>query len=273
MLNPPYPGIAELLYAMGQAGRHLSDVGACEGAAGNISICLRWQMEPRSHFPLISEIEMPLEVPGLGGATFLVTGSGRRLREILDDPAANIACIVVEKGGRIGKVYTALNRRFEKPSSEFNSHLAVHYDQVKASGTNFHALIHAQPVNLTYLSHIPRYRDEHFLNTRLLRWQPETILNLPEGIGCVPFCVPGSGELMAATVESLRAHRLVIWSKHGVMARSDQSVMHAADRVEYAETAARYEQMNLAAGEPAEGLTPDEIRRICSAHGIRQDFF
>ena len=39
----------------------------------------------------------------------------------------------------------------------------------------------------------------------------------------------------------LRHHRIVIWAKHGVMARSDVSVKRAADRIEYAETAAKYE--------------------------------
>ena len=38
-------------------------------------------------------------------------------------------------------------------------------------------------------------------------------------------------ELMAATLESLRHHRIVIWGKHGVMARSDISAKRAADRI------------------------------------------
>ena len=88
------------------------------------------------------------------------------------------------------------------------------------------------------------------------------IVNLPEGLGSVPFQLPGSPELEAATVESLRTHRVVVWCKHGVMARSDQSVKRAADRVEYAETGARYEYMNLANGEQGEGLTDTEIRAI-----------
>jgi hypothetical protein len=61
-------------------------------------------------------------------------------------------------------------------------------------------------VHLTLLSHIQRYQDEGYLNTHLLRWQPETIVNLPEGIGFIPFHVPGSPELMAATVERLRTY-------------------------------------------------------------------
>jgi rhamnulose-1-phosphate aldolase len=111
------------------------------------------------------------------------------------------------------------------------------------------------------------------LNTHLLRWQPETIVTLPEGIGFVPFRVPSSEELMARTVESLRKHRIVIWAKHGVMARSDVTVKRAADRIEYAETAAKYEYLNLSAGEIGEGLSVEEIRAICKTFNIKQEIF
>jgi rhamnulose-1-phosphate aldolase len=273
MIESPYPELDDLLTMMGEAGKHLAEIEASEGAAGNISVCLRWAVEPRTRFPLVDEIELPQSVPELAGATFLVTGSGRRLREIIDEPTANVACIVVNEGGRTGKLYTSYNRRFERVTSEFNSHLAVHYDQICSTKTNFHAVIHAQPVHLTHLSHVPRYQDEKYLNTHLLRWQPETIINLPEGIGFIPFCLPGSPELMAANVESLRQHRIVIWAKHGVMARSDVSVKRAADRVEYAETAARYEYLNLCTGEIGEGLSTDEILSICAAFNVKQNIF
>jgi rhamnulose-1-phosphate aldolase len=180
---------------------------------------------------------------------------------------------VVEEGGRTGRLYTSYHRLFRQLTSEFNSHLAVHYDQVTSSGTNFHAVIHAQPPHLTYLSHIQRYQDETYLNHHLLRWQPETILQLPEGIGFVPFHVPGSPELMRATLDSLHRHRIVIWAKHGVMARSDISTKRATDRVEYAETAARYEYLNLTTGEQGLGLLPEEIRAICAAFNVEQTIF
>jgi len=273
MLEAPYPELDDLLTMMGDAGRHLAEIEASEGAAGNISVCLRWPLELRTRFPVNGEIELPQPVPELAGATFLVSGSGRRLREIKDDPTANIAGVIVNDGGRTGQLYTSHHRRFERVTSEFNSHLAVHYDQIVATRTNFHAIIHAQPVHLTFLSHIARYEDEHYLNTHLLRWQPETIINLPEGIGFIPFRIPSSPELMAANVDCLRRHRIVIWAKHGVMARSDVSVKRAADRVEYAETAAKYEYLNLAVGEVGEGLSAEEIRSICATFDIKPSIF
>lgn len=192
---------------------------------------------------------------------------------MIDDPAANLGCVVVDEGGKTGRLYTSPRKLFTRLTSEFNSHLAVHHDQVVRSGTNFHAVVHAQPPYLTYLSHIPRYQHEPYLNRHLLRWQPELIVQLPEGIGHVPFLIPGSAELMAATVESLRQHRIVVWGKHGVMARSDISAKRAADRIEYAETAARYEYMNLANHEQGEGLSADEIRAIAKSWNIEQSIF
>ena len=126
MLQAPYPELDDLLEMMGEAGQRLSEIGASEGAAGNISVCLRWSIELRTRFPVIAEIPLPQPVPELAGVTFLVSGSGRRLREIIDEPAASIGCIVVEEGGRMGKLFTSHQRRFERVTSEFNSHLAVH---------------------------------------------------------------------------------------------------------------------------------------------------
>lgn len=272
-IQAPYPDLSEFLTAIGEAGQRLSEIEASEGAAGNISVYIAWPIEPRRQFPVVEEITLPESVPALAGGTVLATGSGRRLREIGRDPAANLGCVVVNKDGQSAKLYTSTSRLFARLTSELNSHLAVHQDQVSATATNFHAVIHAQPLHLTYLSHIARYRDEAYLNSHLLRWQPETIVNLPEGLGVVPFIMPGSKELQEATVPSLRRHRVVVWCKHGAIARSDTSVKRAADRIEYAETSARYEYLNLVNGEMGEGLTAEEIRAIAGALGIDQQIF
>ncbi len=273
MIEPPYPEIDELLTVIGEAGQRLSDIEASEGSAGNISVYIGWPLEPRRRFPNMEKIELPIPLPNMVGGSFLVTGSGRRLREVIKDPTANLGVVVVDEGGLTGCLYTSPGRLFARLTSEFNSHLAVHNDQVLATGTNFQAVIHAQPMHLTFISHIPRYQDETYLNRHLLRWQPETIVNLPEGIGVLPFILPGSDELMRANIESLRKHRVVIWGKHGVMVRSDTSVKKASDRIEYAETGAHYEYMNLMCGEQGEGLSVEQIRSICKVFNVSQDIF
>ncbi|MFN8472996.1 MAG: class II aldolase/adducin family protein [Anaerolineae bacterium] len=267
-LTEPFPNLDELLAAIGEAGLRVSSIEASEGAAGNISVFIGWALEVRRHFPLVEPLALPQPVPALAGKLVIVTGSGRRLRDIRSDPAANLGAVVIDADGRNARLFTSTRRLFERVTSEFNSHLAVHDDQVARTGTNFHALIHAQPPRLTYLSHIPAYRNQAEFNRRLLRWEPETIVNLPEGIGILPFMLPGSAELMAANVAGLREHRIVVWSKHGVMARSDVSVTRAADRIEYAETAAQYEYMDLVNHGQGEGLTLDELRAVVKAFNV-----
>jgi rhamnulose-1-phosphate aldolase len=269
----PFPDLNELLTLIGEAGRRMSEIDATEGGAGNISVYIGWEMEPRRVFPNTEPFDLPEAAPELAGDSFLVTGSGRRLREVIQDPAANLGFVRVSDDGARATLFTSPRRLFARLTTEFNSHLAVHLDQVRQTGTNFHAVIHAQPPYLTYLSHVPRYQDETYLNTHLLRWQPEMIVNLPEGLGFVPFLIPGSPALMAATVLALRTHRVALWAKHGVMARSDLSVKRASDRVEYAEAGARYEYMNLVNGEIGEGLAPEEIRAICAEFGVAQSIY
>jgi rhamnulose-1-phosphate aldolase len=155
-------------------------------------------------------------------------------------------------------------------TSEFNSHLAVHHDQMRSRPIKSHAVVHAQPKNLTFLSHLAKYQDEKYLNSHLMRWQPETILNFPEGMGILPFLPPGSVHLMLESMLCLRDHPLVIWSQHGVMARADGSILHALDLVEYAEAAAHYEVMNLLTGEESTGISPENIRAVAESWNIKQ---
>jgi rhamnulose-1-phosphate aldolase len=267
------PLLGQLLEEMGEVGKRLSEIGASEGAAGNISLCVRQPLNVTEFFPEIIMIDLPVPVPDLAGANLLVTGSGRRLREIADAPAANLACIVVLDGGLQGMMFTAPQAQFKRVTSEFNSHLAIHHDQARLRLTEIHAVVHAQPKHITFLSHIPKYQDEGYLNTHLLRWQPETIMNFPEGIGVLPFLLPGSQRLMEETMLSMRDHRMVIWSQHGVIVRADKTILHAADLVEYVETAAQYESLNLYTGETSNGISQEHLRAIAEIWNVKQKVF
>ena len=262
-----------LLHQIGQTGKRLSDIGSAEGAAGNVSVCIRKSLDLTVLFPQMQIVQLPQSAPELAGATVIVSGSGCRLRAIADEPIANLACILVEKDGRTGKMFTSPQRQFERVTSEFNSHFAVHVDQMLSRDIQLHTVIHGQPIHLTYLSHITRYQDWRYLNNHLLRWQPETIINFPDGLGVLPFIMLGSEEQMTATVRVMRTHKMLVWSQHGVIARCDDSILHALDLIEYAETAAHYEYLNLLADEKSEGLTPQQIRSICQFWNVRQSVF
>jgi rhamnulose-1-phosphate aldolase len=265
--------VGRLLKEMGAVGKRLSEIGATEGAAGNISICVRQPLNVTEFFSDPTMIDLPVPAPDLVGANLIVTGSGRRLREIAEAPTANLACITVLDGGMHGMMFTSPDAQFKRVTSEFNSHLAIHQDQMRMRQINLHAVVHAQPRHITFLSHIPKYQDGEFLNTRLLRWQPETIINFPEGIGVLPFLLPGSQQLMTETTLSMRDHQMVAWSQHGIIVRADESILHALDLVEYVETAAHYETLNLLTGEKSNGIEPESLRAIAGMWNVGQKVF
>jgi len=258
----------DVLESIGAAGQRMTEIDAAEAGAGNISVCLARAVDLSGVFDATREILLPYPSPALAGHTVLITGSGCRLRSLATDPERNLGAVVVHDGGMAGMLHYATRGEFARPTVEFNSHLAVHEDHVRHRGLAFHAIVHAQPLHITLLSNVPEYQHTATLNDRLLRWQAETIVHLPEGIGYLPFMVPGSDELTIANLASLRTHQLVLWAKHGVMARSDVSPLAACDKIEYAETAARYEYLNLAIGGRATGLTNAELGRVVRTFGI-----
>ena len=91
-------------------------------------------------------------------------------------------------------------------------------------------------------------------------------------MGVIPFHLLGTMEQATSTLQAMRIHRLVVWQRHGTVSRSDQSIIKAADLVEYAETAAHYEYLNLALGHSEGGMTDEEIKSICAQYGIKQSF-
>lgn len=260
-----FDDLGALVTAIGEAGSRLAEIGATEGAAGNISVLAGWDAEPPAAYGLAEPWTTAHAVDELLGALIVVTGAGRRLREIARDPEENLAWLRIVQGH--ATLHTSRRRKFERPTSEFSSHLALHAAHSLSRGAA-HAVVHAQPLHLTYLSHLPAYQEARFLSRRVARWQPECLTNLPNGLGVVPFLLPGSDDLMRATVQAMRDTPLAVWGKHGVVARATGSVMKAVDLIEYVETGARYEYLNLCAGERGEGLTDSEMRAVASAFGV-----
>jgi rhamnulose-1-phosphate aldolase len=258
-MTPVY--FPRIIRDIGETGVQLTTLEATEGAAGNISVFARELRNLDEQLAPRGQMTLPTHVPELAGGWIVVTATGRRLRDVSSYPEQSVVVMHIDDDGSHATRYAAVDLQ---PTSEWNSHLAIHADQVRRRDVPYHAVVHAQPHHLTYLSHHPEYATADALNRRLFRWEPETIVTFPEGFGLIPFYPPGSAIQMEATVAGCRDYHLIVWQKHGVVARSDTSASRAADLVEYAEMAARYEVLNLRLGSPAFGLTDDELRAICT---------
>lgn len=263
----------ELLAAFTEAGQLLHELHSVEAGAGNISASFGWDADLAVVFGASREVDLPIAVPALAGRTVMVTGSGCRLRQLAGNPVEHLGAIVVHPGGTTGTLHYDGQGNFARPTVEFSTHLVVHAEQVEAGVTGLHAIVHAQPPHLTLLSHIPAYQGTDALNRAILRWEAETIVALPKGVGYVPVHVPGAEELTRDTVVGLRRHQLVLWAKHGVMARAAGSPLKACDLIEYAETGALFEYMNLCSGGHAEGLSEEELGRVVRAFNVDTTLF
>ena len=73
--------------------------------------------------------------------------SGCRLRDVAESPEANVSAFVVDEGGRTGTWYTHPVKAYARPTSEFNSHLAVHNDQVAIFGLRKWILVDKSSLN------------------------------------------------------------------------------------------------------------------------------
>ncbi len=257
------------LREIAEAVTRLNQLGALEGAAGNISLFLPFEtpgLKEYLSFPLSErrDIDLPGQ-PVLPAGVLIITGTGRRLRDIATRPLTVLCAISIADEGKV-----TLHRVPDlgvEPTSEIDSHVAIHATCLAGSPMP-HAIIHAQPPKLTWLSHIPAYRNAARLNRQLLRWQPETVVMLPEGIGIVPFETPATPKHGVGTAWAMRLHPLVVWAKHGVVARSERGPLAAADLIDYAEAAAGYEVNDLLAGRPADGLSLAEMRAIATRFGV-----
>jgi rhamnulose-1-phosphate aldolase len=264
-----FPQLEQVIEDVGEAGFRLAEMNACEGTSGTISVFMGYPLDPGSLFTQEESIQLAEPAPDLVNGTVLLSGFGRRLRDIQNHPAENLGFIKIQEGGLTGILYTSPDRAFSRLSNEFSSYISIHQSQLQATGDRYQAVVQARPHYITYLSNIMKYQDQVYLNNHLLRWQADLAVEFVGGIGVLPFLVMGSHGLMKSTIKSFHNHRLLIWSKHGVIARDSNSVLNAVDLIEAIESAAQYEYLNLINHELADGLTTEEIEASNRAKGIR----
>jgi hypothetical protein len=63
----------------------------------------------------------------------------------------------------------------------WNSHLAVHDDHRRRRGVDHHAVAHAQPRGLVFLSHLPDVTTTAELDARQMRWERAAITRAVSG--------------------------------------------------------------------------------------------
>jgi rhamnulose-1-phosphate aldolase len=158
-------------------------------------------------------------VPGVAGEYFLVTGSGKYMRNVILAPEDNITIIKIDdKGENYGILWGLAHGG--RPTSELPTHLAAHALRKKLSkGTN-RIIYHAHPTNLIALTFVLPLEDKAFTR-ELWEMATEDPVIFPEGLGVVPWMVPGGKAIADATVKLMETYRAVVWAHHGLFVCGD----------------------------------------------------
>ena len=249
-----------------RAGALLWEKGWAESGAGNISLNMT------DIFGGISmDFRKPPKIPlrrvykKLAGHFIMVTKKGSRMRDLANNPAENV-CLV--KVGRNGDEYQLLFEDMDhlnEPSSELATHLAIQ-ELFISEKKGQKAIVHTHPHELLSITHIPEFKNEEALNKLLWSMHTETVYFLPEGIGYVPYHLPGSEEIAKATYKALKKHRVILWEKHGCLA-TGKDVAEAFDRIDLLAKSAHIYFICKNAGFTPEGLSDKQIQEIRNSIG------
>ncbi len=158
--------------------------------------------------------EIGTEVPALKNEFFLVTGSGKYIRNIADDPENNLAIIRLNNEGNKYQICWGLSSG-GRPTSELPTHLMNHEVKVKIGQGKNRVIYHSHPVNIIALTFILPF-DNHVWSRELWESASECPVVFPEGVRIVPWMVPGGREIAEATSVYMKECNAVIWAHHGI---------------------------------------------------------
>jgi len=153
-------------------------------------------------------------VPNLAGEYFVVSGSGKYMRNVILAPEDNIAVIKIDEKGENYSIVWGLEHG-GRPTSELPTHLMNHAIKKEITNGKNRVIYHAHPINAIALTFILPLTAEAFTH-ELWEMMTEVPVIFPEGIGVVPWMVPGGKAIADATGELMKKYNAVIWAHHGV---------------------------------------------------------
>ncbi len=252
---------------------YLWDKGWAERNAGNLSVdvteLLRGEPEPAGPGDDAWR-KLDHSYPALAGRTYLVTGSGHRFRDLARDAPHNTCMLrMAPEADAFRIIWGGEGSPRFRPTSEFPSHLRIH-EFLRGSNAPETVVLHTHPTELIAVSHIPDYEDEGVFNRALWSIHPEVKVSIPRGLGLVPYAVPGTEGLAAATVEAFRrGHSVVLWQWHGCVAVA-RDVLLAFDLIDTANKAAQLILACRAAGIVPRGLNDAQLQDLARAFGLEE---
>ncbi|HKN03326.1 MAG TPA: rhamnulose-1-phosphate aldolase [Buttiauxella sp.] len=159
-------------------------------------------------------IALSQPMPDLANTPFIVTGSGKFFRNVQLDPAANLGVVKVDNRGTGYHILWGLANE-AVPTSELASHFQSHSVRIKTTGGKDRVIMHCHATNLIALTYVLE-NDSNVITRKLWEGSTECLVVFPDGVGILPWMVPGTDEIGNATAGEMAKHSLVLWPFHGV---------------------------------------------------------
>jgi rhamnulose-1-phosphate aldolase len=210
-------------------------------------------------------IELFHEVKELAGEYFLVTGSGKYFRNVILAPEVNLGIIKIAEDGKYYTILWGLNDG-AKPTSELAAHLLSHVTRMKATNGQNRVVMHTHATNLIALSYVLELTTENFTKW-LWEMSTECLVVFPEGIGVIPWMVPGKEEIGRATAEMMAKHPMVLWPFHGVFG-TGKDLDEAIGLIDTAEKAATILVKVLSMGGKRQTITDEQLKALAKGFGV-----
>ena len=187
----------------------------------------------KEHFKVQEWQTIGAAVPKLAGEYFLVTGSGKYFRNVIIKPEDSICMIELDDKGENYRIVWGLVNG-ERPTSELPSHLMNHQIKKEVSGGSYRVIYHAHTTNVIALTFVLPLKDEVFTR-ELWEMATECPVVFPDGIGVVPWMVPGGREIAVETSRMMNDYDVVIWAHHGMFAAGEDfdltfGLMHTVEK-------------------------------------------
>ena len=186
-----------------------------ERNGGNISYMLEEEQvaEYLDLNNVIRTIPTGFDATELIGKIFIVTGTGKYFKNVMDDPETNLGIIRIAKDGTTAELLWgyADGGRF---TSELPAHLMSHMARLRVDPSN-RVVMHTHPTYTLAMNHVHELDEKKFTHT-IWEMCTECIVVFPDGIGVLPWMVCGNNEIGEATAKKMEEFRIVIWGLHGI---------------------------------------------------------
>ena len=198
-------------------------------------------------------------VKNLANEYFLVTGSGKFIRNVSLEPNENVGIVKIDETGENYKIVWGLENG-ARPTSELPSHLMSHSVKKEATNGAHRVIMHSHATNVIALTFVLPL-DGAVFTRELWEMATECPVVFPEGVGVVPWMVPGGAYIARETSKLMEKHNVVIWAHHGVFC-SEATLDLTFGLMDTVEKSAEILTKVLAMGGKRQTITPDNFRDL-----------